>query len=305
MLGPFALRLGPLFGPFALRLVPFAHRRLAVSAQLVEDAVEAALGLVAIGVDAAREVEHEVAERRVGAQQLGQCLLDLCLQRLVGLHRRCLLSLKIPETAILASFRSQREGFRALGGNPVPSRRPTGRPARTATMACLDDQDLRSPGLAVGVALALADVGRWSAWGCATTLERRRDLVDVEMAVEFLVLALGGTVAVQESLHTEFPIALTIVVQGLAAELQRLGQAALIDAFLHQFHGQQAPLGFVAQVHLFDRGAAMVERAQRTRTARQMQRITATEFETHRALKRISGLGKQFDLGHRGGSFRG
>ena len=63
-------------------------------------------------------------------------------------------------------------------------------------------------------------------------------LVHVQMTLALLALAAARAVAVQQPVHAKLPVALAVVVQGLAAELQRFGQARLVDPVLHQLDGQ-------------------------------------------------------------------
>jgi hypothetical protein len=76
----------------------------------------------------------------------------------------------------------------------------------------------------------------------------------------------------------------------------------VINPVLQELHHQQPPFGLVAQIHPFAETAAMIEIARCARTTGEMQRIPAPKLETRSAICGMLGLGKQLDLGHRGGS---
>ena len=119
------------------------------------------------------------------------------------------------------------------------------------------------------------------------------------MTLALLALAAARAVAVQQPLHAKLPVALAVVVQGLAAELQRFGQTRLVDPVLHQLDRQQTPLRLVAQIHPLAQTAAVVEIARRARPLRQAQGVAAAQREEASAILGNIRLSKQIDLGHR------
>jgi hypothetical protein len=92
-------------------------------------------------------------------------------------------------------------------------------------------------------------------------------------------------------------------VQGLAAELERLGQFALIDPSLHQLDHQQLPLALLAEIDLLDQRTSMVEIAFAPRTARatkligpadgkpSLRRVVRFPLREHRGLNHRRRLG--------------
>ncbi len=79
-----------------------------------------------------------------------------------------------------------------------------------------------------------------------TRLRAGTALVHMDVSLVFFVLAPARAIPVQQPMHAELPVALAVVVQGLATERQGLGQARLVDPFLHQLHDQETTRGLVA-----------------------------------------------------------
>jgi len=142
------------------------------------------------------------------------------------------------------------------------------------------------------------------ALGPAQRLERARlgagtALVHMDVALALFVLAPARAIPVQQPMHAEFVIALAVIVQGLATELQRLGQPRLIDPVLDQLHHQDPPRGLIAQIHPFAQAAVMIHITLPARTAGKVQRITSAELEPLATIRPFVVLSKQIGLDHR------
>jgi hypothetical protein len=100
-------------------------------------------------------------------------------------------------------------------------------------------------------------------------------------------------------MHTKFPIALGVVVQRLATELQRLGQTRLVDPVLEQLHHQEPTRGLIAQIDPFAQAAVMIHITLPPRAMGKVQRIPSAELETLATILHTLLLGKEIGVDHR------
>ena len=123
-------------------------------------------------------------------------------------------------------------------------------------------------------------------------------LVHMDVSLALFVLAPARAVTVQQPLHAKFLIALVVVVQGLATELKRRGQARLVDPLLDQLHDQEPTRGLVAQIYPFAQAAVVIHIGLPARTSGKVQRIASAELETLPMILCTLVLGKPIGLGH-------
>jgi len=100
-------------------------------------------------------------------------------------------------------------------------------------------------------------------------------------------------------MHAEFLIALAVVVQGLATELQRFGQPRLIDPVLDQLYHHEPPRGLIAQIDPFAQAAVMIHISLPARAMGKVQRIPSAELEALATIRPLVVLSKQIGLDDR------
>ncbi|MEJ2327551.1 MAG: hypothetical protein P8Y25_12370, partial [Chromatiaceae bacterium] len=102
----------------------------------------------------------------------------------------------------------------------------------------------------------------------------------MDVALALFVLAPARAITVQQPMHAEFLIALAVVVQGLATELQRLGQTRLVDPVLDQLYDQEPTRGLIAQIDPFAQAAVMIHITLPARAMGKVQPMASAELET-------------------------